>query len=61
MMINESLGFPWDSLRLTEEYEKMSLDEKIDYLYRTLFGDNPDKNDPGFQEFDKGIKMIKKA
>lgn len=50
---------PWGKLKYTEEYLSMSLDEKIEYLYRTLFGDNPDENDPKFKEFDTGIKLFR--
>ena len=60
-MITESFGFPWDKLDLSEEYKRMSLDEKIDYLYLTIFGENPDENDPAFQNFNIGIKMIRES
>ena len=51
VIVDDWLSFPYD--------KSLTLDEKIEYLYRTLFGDNHDENDPKFKEFDTGIKLFR--
>lgn len=60
-MFKESFGFPWDSSELSEDYKKLSVEEKIDFLYHKFFGDNPDENDPALKEFNIAVKMIRES
>ena len=60
-MFKESFDCPWGLGKLSDEYIRMSLDEKIEYLRRRTFGDNPDKNSPAFKLFDTGIKKLRES